>query len=46
MAKTMKQYGRVNDQKAHDHEKERQDVGLASYGDKGFCLDNTQPKKG
>ena len=41
----MKQYGKINGQKAHDHEKKRQDEGLAGYGDKGIRLDNTQPRK-
>ena len=46
MADTMKQYGRINGQKAHDHEEERQDKGPAGYGDKGLHLNSTQPKKG
>ena len=41
----MKQYGRINGQKAHDHEKEGQDKGLVGYEDKGLRLDNTQPRK-
>jgi len=41
VANTMKPYDRINGQKAHGHEEERQDVGLAGYGDKGFRLDNT-----
>jgi len=46
MANTMKQYGRINGQKAHGHEDERQDEGPTSYGDKGLCLNSAQPKKG
>ena len=41
VANTMKPYDRINGQKAHGHEEERQDVGLTGYGDKGFRLDNT-----
>ena len=41
----MKQYGKINGHKGHDHEEERQNEGPASYGDKGLRLKNTQPKK-
>ena len=41
----MKQYGKINGQKTHDHEKERQDKGPAGYGDKGLRLDNTQTQE-
>ena len=46
LANTMKQYGRINDQKAHDHEKERQDVGLAGYGEtKAFFWTIPSPRR-
>ena len=41
----MKQYGRINGQKADDHEKERQDKGPAGYRDKGLHFNNNQPRK-
>ena len=46
MANTMKLYGRINGLKAYNHKEERQDMGPVGYGDKDFCLDNTQPMKG
>ena len=40
----MKQYGKIDGPKAHDHKEEIMD--LASYEDEGFHLSTTQPRKG
>ena len=40
----MKQYGKIDGPKAHDHKEEIMDS--ASYEDEGFHLSNTQPRKG